>query len=162
MVERSAVRVVVLDPEDHLLLFRAREHTYPELGEWWELPGGGIEPGETYRQAAARELLEETGLQVGPETIGPAAWRRSATFRYRGTRRVQHEVVAVARLQVAQPDLDTSHQLLHETEDYLAWRWAQVGDVVASGDRFYPGKLPQLLPALLAGENIDEPFEHWS
>ena len=156
------MRVVVLDPEDHLLLFRAREPTYPELGEWWELPGGGIEPGETYRQAAARELLEETGLQVGPETIGPAAWRRSATFRYRGTRRVQHEVVAVAHLQVPQPELDTSHQLLHETEDYLGWRWAQVGDVVASGDRFYPGRLPQLLPVLLAGETINEPFEHWS
>ena len=51
VVERNAVRVVVLDPEDHLLLFRAREPTYPELGEWWELPGGGIKPGETYRQA---------------------------------------------------------------------------------------------------------------
>lgn len=154
--------MVVLDSADHLLLFRAREPTYPELGEWWELPGGGIEPGETYSQAAARELFEETGLEVGPESIGPATWRRSATFRYRGTRRVQHEVVATTRLQVPRPDLDTSRQLSHETQDYLAWRWTSVGDVVASGDRFYPGKLPQLLPLLLAGETIDEPFEHWS
>ncbi|MFI7316991.1 NUDIX domain-containing protein [Streptomyces venezuelae] len=27
----------------------------------WELPGGMIEPGETPRQAAVRELMEETG-----------------------------------------------------------------------------------------------------
>jgi hypothetical protein len=28
--------------------------------------------------------------------------------------------------------------------------------------RFYPGRLPELLPKFLAGEHIDEPFERWS
>ncbi|MHB1929035.1 MAG: NUDIX domain-containing protein [Acidimicrobiales bacterium] len=162
VVERDAVRLVVLDADERLLLFRAREITYPELGQWWELPGGGIEAGETYRDAGARELWEEAGLRVEPASIGPAAWRRTSTYRYRGTRRVQHEVVAVAHLGVSLPGVDVSRQLRHETEDYLAWSWTPVREVVSSTERFYPGRLPELLPTLLAGRRIDEPFEHWS
>jgi 8-oxo-dGTP pyrophosphatase MutT (NUDIX family) len=162
VVERHAVRVVMLDAADRLLLFRAREATYPELGEWWELPGGGIEDGETFREAAARELLEETGLRVRPDAIGPATWRRAATYRHRGTRRLQHEVVALTRLSLERPHVDEGGQLRHELEDYLSWRWAPLGEVVGSPERFYPGRLPELLPALLAGDAVDEPFERWS
>lgn len=62
LVERSAVRLVVLDADDCVLLFHTRDPTDPELGTWWELPGGGIELGETYVDAAIRGLREATGI----------------------------------------------------------------------------------------------------
>lgn len=53
-----AVGVVCLRGDTVLLI---RRGTPPRLGEW-SLPGGRIEPGERVRDAAARELLEETGV----------------------------------------------------------------------------------------------------
>lgn len=47
-----------------LLVERAR----PVAGQW-SLPGGHVEPGETAAAAAARELLEETGVEAGLDTF---------------------------------------------------------------------------------------------
>lgn len=58
MTPVPAVGVVCLRADEVLLI---RRGTPPRLGEW-SLPGGRIEPGERARDAAARELLEETGV----------------------------------------------------------------------------------------------------
>jgi 8-oxo-dGTP pyrophosphatase MutT (NUDIX family) len=161
-VERDVVRAVVLDRHDHVLLFHTRDPTYPELGTWWELPGGGIDPGETFRAATVRELAEEAGLVVTPDQVGEPGWRRRATYRYRGERRISNEVVVLVRLPVTGPAVDGAGRVGFEDEDYFDFRWWPVGEVTGSAGRFYPGRLPDLLGPFLAGEPLDEPFEHWS
>lgn len=42
----------------------------PELAGRWELPGGKVAPGETERDALARELAEELGLAAGDVAVG--------------------------------------------------------------------------------------------
>ncbi|WP_329249609.1 NUDIX domain-containing protein [Actinoallomurus sp. NBC_01490] len=162
VIERSVVRLVVLDIAGRLLLFHTRDPGQPDLGTWWELPGGGIEPAETYRDAAVRELREETGIVVAHSQIGPPAWRRRASFRHRRTRRLQDEVIATVHLFTPASDIDESQRLDYEKEDYFGYRWWPVPEVLTSGERFYPGQLPALLGAFLDGQEIDEPFELWS
>ena len=162
IVERSVVRAVVLDARDRVLLFHTRDPTYPELGTWWELPGGGIDPDETFLEAAVRELAEEAGLVVAPAQVGAPTWRRRATFRYRGERRINNEVVVPVRLALDGPDVDGAGRVGFEAEDCFGFRWWPVPEVIGSADRFYPGRLPELLGPFLAGEPLDEPVEHWS
>ena len=162
IVERDVVRLVVRDRDGRILLFHTREPTILELGTWWELPGGGLDPGETYVEAAVRELREETGIIVAPEGVGPPAWRRIGVFRHRGVRRVQHEVVALVRVATAGPPIDESERLDYEREDYFGHRWWPTAEIVDSAERFYPGSLPRLLGAFLAGAQLDEPVELWS
>jgi 8-oxo-dGTP pyrophosphatase MutT (NUDIX family) len=162
LVERTVVRLVVLDTAGHVLLFHTRDPTYLELGEWWELPGGGIESGETYESAAIRELREETGIVATEAQVGAPTWRRHATFRYRGERRLQHEAVVTVHLSTETPLVDGSLRVGFEDEDYFDYRWWSVEGIAESVERFYPGRLPEFLRAQITGEQIDEPFEIWS
>ena len=156
------VRLVVLDVSGRVLLLHTQDPTYPELGTWWELPGGGVEDGESYVDAAVRELHEETGIVVVPSQIAPSTWGRDASFRYRGRRYVNHEVVMKVQLDQPGPDIDGSHRVDFEDEDYFDYRWWPLPEVADSKDTFYPRRLPDLLPRFVRGDDIDEPFELWS
>jgi len=160
--ERDAVRVVLRDSEDKILLFHTHEKSAPEHGQWWELPGGGIDEGETYLEAAIRELMEETGITVRAVRVSAPTWRRSASFRHRDLRHLQHEVVVLVRLDVPGAAIDETGRFDDEKEDYFDFRWWPINEVFGSSDSFYPRSLPRLLPRFLAGEPIDEPFELWS
>ena len=162
MIRRNAVRLIVLDPEDEILLFQIREPMHPEQGTCWELPGGGIDTGETYIEAAVRELYEETGLRAKADDIGAPSWHRCVTFQHAGERRLQDEIVVTVRVDASAPSIDETKQLADELETFLGFRWWSVSEIEGSSARFYPGKLQTYVRRVLDGEQIEEPFEYFS
>lgn len=162
VIERDVVRLVVLDANEHILLLHTRDLGSSTSGTAWELPGGGMEPGETYVEAAIRELHEETGIRITPGCIDRPTWRRDVSYSYRGARRLQHEIIVAVHLNRAAPPVESTHRVEFESDDLIGYRWWSVPEIVASNERFYPRRLPRLLPGFLAGVTIDEPFEFWS
>lgn len=75
---RRAARTLLLDEQDRTLLVG---HVPAPGRVVWTAPGGGLRPGESHLDAAARELREEVGITP---TIGPWIWRRRVTFSFRG------------------------------------------------------------------------------
>jgi 8-oxo-dGTP pyrophosphatase MutT (NUDIX family) len=59
---------LLVDARGWVLLQERDEHA-PIAPERWAASGGHVEPGETYLEAAVRELHEETGLVVAPEDL---------------------------------------------------------------------------------------------
>ena len=101
------VQVVAFDSADKILMIRQYRHAAGLISN--ELPCGGIEKGETPAQAAARELLEETGCVAETLTPLPVMSPNSA----RVTNRV-YGFIATDTRHVQQQQLDATEDIEFE------------------------------------------------
>lgn len=59
---KESVAIVIFDENDNILLIHNRRYTVGHLE--WEVPAGRIEKGESIKEAAVRETIEETGCEL--------------------------------------------------------------------------------------------------
>jgi 8-oxo-dGTP pyrophosphatase MutT (NUDIX family) len=150
---RTSARVVLLDDTGAVLLLCGSDPAnlaFPggAAPRWWFTVGGEVRPGERLAEAAARELAEETGLQVTPaDMVGPI-WRRDEVFEFNGSLIDSEEFYLVHRTQRFEPAVagrtELERRYIHEA------RWCDATDIaelVAAGEQVYPLQLGELLPA---------------
>ncbi len=105
------------------------------------LPGGGLEEGESWEDAALREMWEETGISGVP--IGPLLWTRRANDHYHGEPILQDERYYLVRC--GMQTITNEYQLEEEKRIYTRHEWWSLAGIRASGDTFYPERLADLL-----------------
>jgi ADP-ribose pyrophosphatase YjhB (NUDIX family) len=143
---RLAGRVIVLDPQDRVLLFRYDDG--PPNGRHWSTPGGGLDQGEDFRAGARRELAEETGWTDVP--LGPEVHERTLVMEYDDEIVRQHERFFLARVGVAGRELGEV-AAMHVSDGIAASRWWTLAELDATDEDVWPPGFTDLIRGLLAG-----------
>jgi 8-oxo-dGTP pyrophosphatase MutT (NUDIX family) len=141
-IVRVAARVLLVDDEGRVLLFRGGDPARPEAGTWWFTPGGGVEGDETLVQAARREVLEETG-HVLPDDLGPVILTRITRFSFEGARYEQTD--NFFRVKAAHSQIDYSGWTELEHRTIHLHRWWTISELRQTTENIYPENLLELL-----------------
>ncbi|MET8942972.1 NUDIX hydrolase [Streptomyces sp. NPDC004542] len=141
---RKVSRVILLDPDDRILLLHGHEPDDP-ADDWWFTPGGGLEDGETREEAALRELAEETGITE--VELGPVLWRRVCSFPFAGRRWDQDEWYYLARTSQTATRAAALTEL--ERRSVVGARWWTCRELTRAHETVYPTRLAELLRRLL-------------
>jgi 8-oxo-dGTP pyrophosphatase MutT (NUDIX family) len=143
---RQAARVLLVDAANCVLLFRGIDPGRP--GEtYWFTVGGGLDHGESPQQAAARELREETGLEVAAADVGLPVWREVTDFPFDSVWYRQQQDYFLYR--VPAWEVSTAGHDVIERASIVEHRWWSVEELMHTDERYYPLRLPDLLREIL-------------
>ena len=90
-LRHRAVHVIVLRPDGRILLHRRSDDKDVWPGRWDLAAGGVLGVGESYDDAARRELAEELGITAEPTLLGPCAYEDDASRSVGRVYRVVHD-----------------------------------------------------------------------
>lgn len=160
-VQRRGARVLLVDRSaetPRLLLMRGHDPNAPTRAFWFT-PGGGLEEGESAREAAVRELAEETGFVLETHELRGPVWTRTAVFDFASLPYSQLEHIFVADLKDAQAHERAVAEWTEQEVDSLdAVEWLTLEELRMDGREVFPAKLLETWDVFLEWDGITIDF----
>lgn len=140
--KRPSARLIVLDLQDRVLLFRFAHVKGPLAGTvFWATPGGALGEGEDWKAAARRELVEETGFDLAP---GPqvAVWH--ARFRMPDDGRTVDAEERHFAVRANGATDESCNPDAAERDAIAEARWWSVAEIAAVTETIYPENIAEM------------------
>ncbi|WP_225923387.1 NUDIX hydrolase [Pseudomonas vlassakiae] len=139
---RLSARILLISERQRLLLFNIRYHSGFLAGmSYWATPGGKLRDGESFEDAAIRELHEETGV------VTPSVGRCMAQRKFPWQMPDGEQVLAVEHYYVVRVKDELCSRALwsdQEREVVRDVKWWTASELAVSREQIYPHDLPTL------------------
>jgi 8-oxo-dGTP pyrophosphatase MutT (NUDIX family) len=146
MIARVGGRALLVDGSQRLLLIHERlEHG----GSHWLTPGGGVEGDEHPREAARRETLEETGIELDLAADAEAVLVTRRAWSWAGTEYDQIDHFFLARVPDGTPFAPRALTDIEKTT-LIGSRWWTVAELRETAELLVPPDIGDVLAALLS------------